>query len=83
MPDIDAFLSEVLERKGSDLHFIAGDPPRIRQYGDLMPLRPDKLAAEFVKQALYEIMPKPALDRSSPRTARTSRTPSPIAAASA
>jgi twitching motility protein PilT len=40
---------EVLEKKGSDLHFIAGDPPRIRQYGDLMPLRPDKLAAEFVK----------------------------------
>ena len=49
--DIDAFLSEVLEKKGSDLHFIAGDPPRVRQYGDLMALRPDKLAAEFVKQA--------------------------------
>src|ERR1700757_3765004 len=28
-----------------------------------MPLRGDKLAAEFVKTALYEIMPKPALDR--------------------
>jgi twitching motility protein PilT len=26
-------------------------------------LRPDKLAAEAVKKALYEIMPKPALDR--------------------
>src|SRR5882724_2777047 len=63
MAEIDAFLNEVLEKKGSDLHFIAGDPPRVRQYGDLMPLRPDKLAAEFVKQALYEIMPKPALDR--------------------
>ena len=61
--EIDAFLTEVLERKGSDLHFIAGDPPRIRQYGDLLPLRPDKLAAEFVKSALYEIMPKAALDR--------------------
>ena len=63
MADIDAYLSEVLEKKGSDLHFIAGDPPRVRQYGDLMALRPDKLAAEFVKTALYEIMPKPALDR--------------------
>ena len=61
--EIDAFLTEVLERKGSDLHFIAGDPPRIRQYGDLLPLRPDKLAAELVKSALYEIMPKAALDR--------------------
>jgi len=28
MPKIDEFLSEVLNRKGSDLHFIAGDPPR-------------------------------------------------------
>jgi len=61
--DIDAFLLEVLEKKGSDLHFIAGDPPRIRLYGDLTSLRPDKLAAEFVKQALYEIMPKAALER--------------------
>src|SRR5258708_630518 len=63
MPEIDHFLNEVLEKKGSDLHFTAGDPPRIRLYGDLMPLRPDKLAAEFVKEALYEIMTKPALDR--------------------
>jgi len=52
-----------MERRGSDLHFIAGDPPRIRLYGDLGPLRPDKLEPSFVKDALYEIMPKPALDR--------------------
>jgi twitching motility protein PilT len=60
---IDSFLTEVIERRGSDLHFIAGDPPRIRLYGDLGPLRQDKLEANFVKEALYEIMPKPALDR--------------------
>jgi twitching motility protein PilT len=60
---IDAFLTEVIERRGSDLHFIAGDPPRIRLYGDLGPLRQDKLEATFVKEALYEIMPRPALDR--------------------
>ena len=58
MPEVDSFLNEVLEKRGSDLHFIAGDPPRIRQFGDLTPLRPDKLTAEFVKTALYEIMPK-------------------------
>ncbi|MGK3844950.1 hypothetical protein, partial [Enterococcus faecium] len=63
MPEIDSFLTEVLEKRGSDLHFIAGDPPRIRLFGDLNALRPDKLAPEFVKQALYEIMPKPAVDR--------------------
>src|SRR3569833_1209026 len=63
MAEIDNFLSEVLEKRGSALHFIAGDPPRIRQFGDLMPLRPDKLTAEFVKTSLYEIMPKTAIDR--------------------
>src|SRR6202048_2489468 len=63
MAQIDAYLGEVLEKRGSDLHFIAGDPARIRLFGDLASLRPDKLAPEFVKQALYEIMPKPAVDR--------------------
>jgi twitching motility protein PilT len=63
MPAIDPFLNDVLDKRGSDLHFIAGDPPRIRQYGDLMALRPDRLEATFVKDAMYEIMPKPALDR--------------------
>ena len=63
MAEIDAYLTEIIEKRGSDLHFIAGDPPRIRQFGDLMPLRPDKLTAEYVKTAIYEIMPKPAVDR--------------------
>jgi twitching motility protein PilT len=60
---IDPFLVEILEKRGSDLHFIAGDPPRIRVYGDLNPLRPEKLSADYVKTALYEIMPKTAVDR--------------------
>jgi twitching motility protein PilT len=63
MAQIDTYLNEVLDKRGSDLHFIAGDPARIRLYGDISPLRPDRLAPELVKQALYEIMPKPALDR--------------------
>ena len=63
MAQIDTYLTEVLQKRGSDLHFIAGDPPRIRLYGDISPLRPERLAPEVVKQALYEIMPKPALDR--------------------
>jgi twitching motility protein PilT len=60
---IDAYLIEVLEKRGSDLHFIAGDPARIRLFGDLTALRPEKLAPDFVKDALYEIMPKTALER--------------------
>lgn len=63
MAAIDAYLTEVLEKRGSDLHFIAGDPARIRLHGDLQTLRPDRLAPDMVKEALYEIMPKPALER--------------------
>jgi twitching motility protein PilT len=63
MAHIDQFLQEVLRRKGSDLHFLAGDPPRIRQYGDLTPLRGEILTAEFAREALYEIMPAKAQAR--------------------
>jgi twitching motility protein PilT len=60
---IDEFLEEILAKDGSDLHFMAGDPPRIRQYGRLSSLRNDRLTADFVREALYEIMPRKALDR--------------------
>jgi twitching motility protein PilT len=63
MAKIDDYLREVLQRKGSDLHFIAGDPPRIRLYGDLMPLRNEVITAEFAREALYEIMPGKAQAR--------------------
>jgi twitching motility protein PilT len=60
---VDEFLAEILNKKGSDLHFLAGDPPRIRLYGDLTPLRQEKLTADFVREALYEIMPRKAVER--------------------
>jgi twitching motility protein PilT len=60
---IDPYLIEILEKRGSDLHFIAGDPARIRLHGELMTLRSEKLAPDAVKEMLYEIMPKPALER--------------------
>jgi twitching motility protein PilT len=63
MPAIDQYLTKVLESNGSDLHFLAGDPPRIRQYGDLKPLSDQPLVAETVKTILYEIMPKLAVER--------------------
>jgi twitching motility protein PilT len=63
MPAIDAYLTQVLERDGSDLHFLAGDPARVRQYGNLKPLSDDVLDAEMVKTTLYEIMPKLAVER--------------------
>jgi twitching motility protein PilT len=63
MPAIDQYLTQVLQRNGSDLHFLAGDPARVRQYGELKSLSDQPLAAETVKTTLYEIMPKLAVER--------------------
>src|SRR5580658_5833538 len=63
MPAIDEFLTQILEGNGSDLHFLAGDPPRIRQYGELKALREQPLSADTVKNTLYEIMPKLSVER--------------------
>jgi twitching motility protein PilT len=60
---IDDYLHPVLERRGSDLHFIAGDLPRIRLHGDLLPLAEQPLDPEFVREALFEIMPRAAMQR--------------------
>ena len=37
MARIDEYLSEVVQKKGSDLHFIAGDPARMQQAAALIP----------------------------------------------
>ncbi|HXN10500.1 MAG TPA: PilT/PilU family type 4a pilus ATPase, partial [Steroidobacteraceae bacterium] len=63
MAQIDALLEEILRRRGSDLHFIAGDPPRIRLHGELAPLRTDALKADEAKAILMEIMPRKAMER--------------------
>jgi twitching motility protein PilT len=63
LPRIDEYLEEILKRDGSDLHFMAGDPPRIRQYGKLSELRSERLSQDAVRECLYEIMPRKALDR--------------------
>jgi twitching motility protein PilT len=60
---IDEYLREVLSRNGSDLHFVAGDPPRIRLFGDLFTLREQKLSQDLVRTAMFEIMPRTAMNR--------------------
>ena len=60
---IDEYLKEVLTKNGSDLHFIANDPPRIRLYGELQPLRNEILQPAFVEEVLREIMPRAAQQR--------------------
>ncbi len=53
---IDDYLREMLKRNGSDLHFLAGDPPRIRIYGELTEMRPNRLEPAQTEEALYQIM---------------------------
>ena len=56
MNKIDEFLKDALSKDSSDLHFISGDPPRVRIHGELTILSPEKLTIDFVKDAMYEIM---------------------------
>lgn len=53
---IDSYLNKVVTGKGSDLHFIAGEPARMRLYGDLEPLAREKLTAEYTQETLLQIM---------------------------
>ncbi|MEX0708171.1 MAG: type IV pilus twitching motility protein PilT [Woeseia sp.] len=56
MNRIDGFLKAALEKSSSDLHFISGDPPRVRIHGSLSVLKDEVLTTEFVREALFEIM---------------------------
>lgn len=56
MNKIDKFLKEALTKSSSDLHFISGDPARVRIHGKLAALNDDHLTTQFVRDALYEIM---------------------------
>jgi len=53
---IDQFLTDALDKNSSDLHFISGDPPRVRIHGSLSTLNDEVLTMDFVRDAMYEIM---------------------------
>jgi len=55
---IGDFLQSLSMRKGSDLHLIAGDPPRVRIHGDLVTLENRPLDGDELRESLYSIMPK-------------------------
>jgi len=56
MNKIDQFLKDALAKSSSDLHFISGDPPRVRVHGLLSVLNDEILTIDVVKDAVYEIM---------------------------
>jgi twitching motility protein PilT len=62
MSQIDQYLRTLVEKDASDLHFIAGQPPRMRVYGDLAPFEEDILSPELTEEILREIMPQKAQD---------------------
>lgn len=56
MSRIDAFLELVVKQQGSDLHLVSGNPPRIRLYGDLFPVKYRNLTPDETANLLYETM---------------------------
>ena len=56
MNKMDQFLQASLQQNASDLHFLSGDPPRIRVHGGLKNLMDQALTVEFVQEAVFEIM---------------------------
>ena len=57
MPNrIDSFLELVVKQEGSDLHLVSGNPPRIRLFGEMFPIKYRELSEEENRELLYEIM---------------------------
>lgn len=56
MNQIDRYLKDALLKNSSDLHFISGDPPRVRIHGLLTILSDEVLSIDGVREAVYEIM---------------------------
>ncbi len=56
MNQIDEFLRQLVARNGSDLHLIAGQPPRIRIYGELSPIRSEPVSRDEARELLVAIM---------------------------
>ena len=56
MLNIEALLSETVEKGGSDLHFLAGDPPRMRHLGRLQNLRPEELMPDWALDEITRLM---------------------------
>lgn len=58
MAIIDQFLIEMLNRGGSDLHLMIGQPAKIRVHGRLEALTEEPLSDDFMERMLMEICPE-------------------------
>ncbi len=57
MSRVDAFLELLIKQNGSDLHLVSGNPPRIRLYGEIHPIKYRELTEDETNDLLFEIMP--------------------------
>lgn len=58
MARIDVFLDLVIKQGGSDLHLVAGNPPRIRLHGDSYTVKYRELGEKETKELIDEITPQ-------------------------
>lgn len=56
MNRIDAFLELIVKQNGSDLHVIAGNPPRLRLHGETHTIKYRELSSQETHDLLFEIM---------------------------
>lgn len=56
MTKLDDLLDFMNVQSGSDLHLMAGDPPRMRRYGELINVSQEPLSRQDTHDALYPIM---------------------------
>jgi twitching motility protein PilT len=58
MARVDAYLRELKEKGGSDLHITAGRPPLLRLHGELEPIRPQPLTQDEILGMILEMAGK-------------------------
>ena len=57
MQRIHTFLDMVLKQGGSDLHIVAGNPPRIRLHGVAYTVQYRELTADDVYDLIFDLIP--------------------------
>ena len=55
---IHTFLDLVIKQGASDLHLVAGNPPRVRLHGIAYPIKFREMTAEEVKEMVYDLIPE-------------------------
>ena len=56
MSRINAFLELLISQKGTDLHLISGNAPRLRLFGDIHPVKYRELSEAETQSLLFDIM---------------------------